>query len=445
MMTIKICFDPRAFRSCKISLILGWFFILFSTQGFAQVVTRSIPLDNGEKVNVKSVATAVTLGELALLVRRADRSTVKTDTNLAANGTMSADDQIAITDNMLVWFDTTNEEKFFSGGGGMLRGVWLLKRDSKNKLDFKYKDSKNWTPNALFPGQAAAKGNGRGDAWQILVALEASGFDVFRASATVKTTVIDDGTFDESQGVLTYGFTGTLRSGTGTSKFPYSDNFGTPTAPARLNYAARYRIHQDRRGDNGCRIDCSFTVRVASDEGLHDAAPVESVVFSFGMSRVDMLESMRLQNLQPVNRDWIRGPWKRDADGQLVNQGRDKTLAGANRFVPNPTGKKPEAKYIIGNIFRNPKDAIDVKYPAAVGNQFSQSLRLRVVSSVNSAGGVNCFTAGSYMQYIHDLPQNGFVHDVKIGDFAQGGPIGAMPKGSSISSIHKLFFDYKNP
>jgi hypothetical protein len=444
-MTAIIRFDSRFFQRLQFLLIVGLVFTLLPEQAFAQVVTRKLALDNGEKVNVKSLASSVTPGELESLVRRADRSTVKLDTNLAANGTMSAGDQIAITNDMLVWFDTTNEEKFFSGGGGMLRGVWLLKRDGNDKLAFKYKDGNNWTPNALFPGQAAAKGNGRGDAWQILVALEASGFDVFRASATTKTTVIDSGTFDESRGVLTYGFTGTLRSGTGTSKFPYSDNFGTPTAPARLNYAARYRIHKDRRGDNGCRIDCSFTVRVASEEGLHDAAPVESVVFSFGMSRVDMIESMRLQNLQPVNRDWIRGPWKRDEAGQIFNKGRDKTLAGANRFVPNPTGKKPEAKYIIGNIFRNPKDAIDVKYPAAVGNQFSQSLRLRVVSSVNSAGGVDCFTAGSYMQYIHDLPQNGFVHDVKIGDFAQGGPIGAMPKGSSISSNHNLFFDYTNP
>jgi hypothetical protein len=218
---------------------------VFSTPTLAQVVTRRTALDNRELVNVKSVATSVTNSELDLLVRRADRSTVQMDTNMAGNGTMSAEDEIAITDDMLVWFDTTNEEKYFSGGGGMLRGVWLLKRDENGKLAFKYKDGNNWTPNALFPGQAAPIGNGRGDAWQILVALEASGFDVFRASATSKTTIVDNGTFDESRSALTYSFTGTLRSGTGTSKFPYSDNFGTPTAPAQLNYAARYRVYKD--------------------------------------------------------------------------------------------------------------------------------------------------------------------------------------------------------
>ncbi|MEL7088038.1 MAG: hypothetical protein AAGL98_06295, partial [Planctomycetota bacterium] len=109
---------------------------------------------------------------------------------------------------------------------------------------------------------------------------------------------------------------------------------------------------------------------------------------------------------------------------------------------PNPTGNREEAKYIFGNIFRNSRDVIDVKYPGATGSDFADHFRLRVRSQVNSRNGVDCFAVGSYMQYIYDLPQNGFVHDVKIGDFAQGGPIGVMPKGSTITNNNNMFFDY---
>ncbi len=411
----------------------------------AEPVTLSVALDDGEVVNVKQIGDDRPTEELEALVRRADRSTVVVNPNRAIGGTISGGDHIAISNEMLVWFDTTIEEKFFSGGGGMLRGVWLLQRDSSGKLDFKYKSEKGWTPNALFPGQGAPIGNGRGDAWQILVALEESGFDVFRASGTPQTRIVDDGTYDPELKALTYRFGGTLRSGTGTEKFPYSSNFGTEEAPARLNYVAAYRVFEDRQGIDGARVDCSFTVRVASGEGLHDAAPVESVVFSFGMSRVDVMEPIRLQYLRPLNRDWVRGPWKRDANGDLVNDGKDDAVEGETRFAPNPSGKKPEAKYIFGTIFRDASDVIDVAYSAATGSEISKSMRLRVVSNVNSAGGVDCFKAGTYMQYIYDLPQSGFVHDIKIGDFAQGGPIGSMPQGSSITSNHNLFFDYDLP
>jgi hypothetical protein len=417
---------------------------LFALQLNAANVTINVALDNGEIVKVRQVGIAMANSDIRNLVLMADRSTVSKDTTVAINGSMQENDYIAITNNMLVWFDTTREVKYFSGGGGMLRGVWQLVPNGTNNLRFKYTEGK-WTPNNLFPGQIPP--NGRGDAYQILVSKQSSGIDVFRATGTDVTIVNNSGTYDSTAATLSYSFSGTMRSGTGVEPYLYNENFGVSASqPAKLRYDATYRIYANAQGNNGYRIDCNFKVYIASDAGLYNSAPVESVVYSLGMSNTTLTyDEIKLPYLKPLNKTWIRGFWTRNSSGQLYNNNGDTTAVGNIRYVPDPTGSAPQQDYIMGNIFTNANDVIQVKYPSATGSGFASALRLRVHSSVNASPGINIYYIGSYMQYIYDLSEKGFVQDIKVGDFAQGGDdgvIGVMVKGSYITSVNTLYFDY---
>jgi hypothetical protein len=117
------------------------------------------------------------------LARWADRSTCSRDP-LTSNcsGLMSSGyntsqehaawgwtDLVVVTSRLLLWFDVTSFRHLNdagnalpNGGGGQLRGVWVLDVDEANLLTFNdIRNGNNWAPNMLLPGSdTAMQGSG---------------------------------------------------------------------------------------------------------------------------------------------------------------------------------------------------------------------------------------------------------------------------------------------
>ncbi|MEL7088453.1 MAG: hypothetical protein AAGL98_08455, partial [Planctomycetota bacterium] len=94
---------PRCALAVSVAVVAVW--LAASTPARAADLTLGLTLDNGDVVNVRQIGRPVTTARLEYLLRQADRSTVKTDTSGPADGTMTAGDHVAITNDLLVWFD----------------------------------------------------------------------------------------------------------------------------------------------------------------------------------------------------------------------------------------------------------------------------------------------------------------------------------------------------
>ncbi len=438
---------PKTIRRLVICFLLPLVSIL---TGHGAEITLNVTLDGGDVVKVRYVGQTITTSRIMSLVRAADRSLVTTNPSIAANGTMQTGDRIAITNNLMVWFDCTRQANYWSGGGGMLRGVWRLHLDTSNNLNFKYiANSDGWAPNNLFPGQAFDRPqpdgthNGHGDAWQILCVkqLGSDPENTYRATSTETTTILDDGTYLSADGALSYHFRGQLTTGKGTADSGWDANIGVSASqPARINYHAIYKVYNNKRGSNGYRIDATFTVDVANGSLFYATDSIKSLVFSLGMSRTTISESIRLDWLKPIAQDMVRGSWTKKSNGDWENLNSDITPIGQSRFVPEPSGTAEE-KYILGNVFMNSGEVFDTKFYGADDSSFGTRLRMRMLSSLNSTG-FPIFDIGVYYQYIYDLPNYNFVQDLKIGDNNQGGIIGIMQKGWTVTCTNQMFFDY---
>ncbi len=405
----------------------------------AELRRVAVELDGGERVSVDCVGQ-IDDDRVTLLVNRANRSLVSQNPRRRATGSITAGDRIAITDHLLVWIDCTRQDGFWSGGGGMLRGVWMLARDDRGQPNFKYIVNANgWAPNNLYTSP-----NGKGDAWQILIN-RVGGTDpedTFRATSSAAVEVLRDATLDADSQTLTYRLGGIMTAGRGTEDFPWNDNFGDPDAAAQLRYEAVYQIATGTGADHGAGLNCAFQVRVDDDAALHDSPPIKSLVFSLGLGQTNINEKLRLDYLLPIGQSMIRGVWRKNGRGQFVNRHADVTPAGEFRYVPETAGQ-PEKRYNLSNIFADASTTFESLYLGSDDESARQQLRIRHRASVKSTG-FSVFDRGAYFQYLYDFPNENFVVDIKFGDPRQQGPLGVLQKGWSIACYNELIFDDDN-
>jgi hypothetical protein len=418
------------------------------TNVYGEDKTVKVTLNGGDEVTVRYIGQPIENSRIASLVTRADRSLVTTNPGNAANGTMQTGDRIAITNDLMLWFDCTRETGYYSGGGGMLRGVWRMVKDSSNNLNFKYiLNTNGWAPNNFYPGQAAANNNGRGDAWQILCIKE-FGRDpenTYRSTSSERTNVIDGGTYDSATSTLNYHFSGEMTTGKGTADSQWSSNIGASGRPAKLNYHATYKIYTNKQGANGYRVDAAFSVDVADANSLNNTDRIKSVVFSLGMGRTNIDPQLRLDWFKPIAQNMVRGAWSKNSNGVWVNFDKDITKKNENRNIPY-VNKVLQDRYVIGSMMLNTNQVFDTKYFAGTNaDVFQSSFRMRMQTNVSDSN-VGIFDIGTYYQYVYDnsftSPNFNFVQDIKIGDDNQAGIIGVMNKGSVIRCNNKMYFDY---
>src|SRR5690242_8442298 len=128
----------------------------------------------GGNIQVESMG-AIPYDRIRWLVQTADRSScTSTPLTTDCDGFMSPGDRIMIGDNYMAFMDLTRGSgDWGNGGGGLLRGLWMLKTDGAGNKNFKYiSNSYNHAPNNLFPFQNFHGG----DAHEIL-ALPPNGSD----------------------------------------------------------------------------------------------------------------------------------------------------------------------------------------------------------------------------------------------------------------------------
>lgn len=102
---------------------------------------------------------------ISWLIEMADRST-KTINPLSndPDGFIEPGDVVVCSKNLLIWFDTTSDElRTLNGGGGMIRGIWQIGRDSGDNLNFtRIVNQYNLSPNLLRPGYNSNGASGSG-------------------------------------------------------------------------------------------------------------------------------------------------------------------------------------------------------------------------------------------------------------------------------------------
>lgn len=303
--------------------------------------------------------SSIPQSRIVWLVQMADRSSC-TNTPLTTNcdGIMSPGDRVVMGDNYMAFMDLTRENNYGSGGGGVLRGVWLLVNDGSGNKNFKYIiNASNRAQNNLFPIGA----QGAGDANEILVLLEGESdpFDTYRATSSQSVTLFADGIYDSASPNLFYHYHGTLTRGDGGSN-PYSTNIGTSTNLAKMYYHLYYWFYNNyyptSDPNNAFRIKVRASIDVCGSTGCFQTRSINTAVFSLSISKFSANPTLKVNYFKPVSHSLISGNYPSNC-------------IATSAFFANNIYNLPTNSFILGN--KNTQEIFSIKYKVDNGNSLS--------------------------------------------------------------------------
>lgn len=418
------------------------------------------PIGNGETVKVTYMGdSSVSQQRIEWLVLTADRSSC-TNTPLVVDcdGFMSSGDRVVVGDHYMAFMDLTRTDGYGGGGGGLLRGLWGLVKDSTGNPNFKYLSdgaaNPNHAPNNLYPYQnivANPDSPDTGDAHEIL-AVRADGVDPensYRASSVVAPVVDIDGYVAGSGGGthVFYQFSGELTGGTYPGNYHTDINYGTGAGSSKLYYTLNYWFHNALTPSNGYIIQSKASIE-AKDR---DTAPMETIVFSLGLSNVSSgPDFLRLTDYKPHSHSMT------DLNMYLPGCERKTSAhmgskAGTWNVINTHDGEKVWRSSDATTQFK--VELAQLKYGVVSGSDFRMNIYGSVATPLNMEG------AGEKImhQVIYDryksaedgtnpdpyLTSNkAFVYDVKLGSKGCQQKIGVMEPGDKFTSEYYLEVDY---
>lgn len=142
--------------------------LAMAVSGLCMLVATSVHAGvwNNQYINFKGGSLRVVVHDNMLadmprttwLINMADKSTVTTNpiNSTTTAGLIKPGDILAVNENMLMWIDCTVDSPqphTLNGGGGMLRGLWEIKRDATGNHNFeRVINAYNYSPNLLYAG-----------------------------------------------------------------------------------------------------------------------------------------------------------------------------------------------------------------------------------------------------------------------------------------------------
>ncbi len=273
---------------------------------FGQIITShaasrlTVPIFGGN-ITVDNMSS-ISQTRIIWLVQIADRSTCRTDPLVGdCDGFMSPGDRIVIGDNYMAFMDLTRNSGIsglWGGGGGLLRGLWLLVVDGAGNKNFKYQlGTENFAPNNLFPKQLAPFSGDNGDAHELILIYE-GGIDPpdsFRASESQSVNLLNDGLYNSTVGWehYYYQFQGAMTQGNG-SNVPYGDNIniGTSLGYSKANYRLQYwffnRYYPGTNDNNSFLIQVRASIDICNTTGCNATRSLNTFVSSMGFSMINL-------------------------------------------------------------------------------------------------------------------------------------------------------------
>ena len=263
------------------------------------------------------------------LIVWADRGMVTTNPREdAKDGFIKPGDVIVATNNLLLWFDATNDgASTTNGGGGLLRGLWPLKRDADGGLIFRrmVNAAHYYAPNLFIvgctPGQQGSgisllgnygpKNVENGVTW----AIEHEANPVMTGVTGKSIAGIDHGRYADRDGVFIQ-FTGRIANSM-TKNLPagvdshYDVDF-RPGQEGRARYTLTYRIPAS--GD-----EFRQEISLRGEQGQF--GPLATIVLSHNLAGYSGQTIHRVSD-PPLNGDLItQGKIVRDATPRFVLNG----------------------------------------------------------------------------------------------------------------------------
>jgi len=403
----------------------------------------SVAIDGGN-ITVDYMGGPLSDGRIAWLVRTADRSTCRVDPRSSGcDGIMSPGDRVVMGDNYLAHLDLTRSDgDWGGGGGGLLRGLWMLAGagDTKN---FKYIDNAyNHAPNNLLPGQGLTPA---ADAHEFLVQPACAAGTcpapdperTFRATSTPYVNIFQDGAYNPASGSqhLHYHFHGELTQGNGTTSYPYNSNIGEPGTPSKIYFHVKYWFFNNQYPDG-------FHLQVMSsiDAGHAVTQELNSFVSSMGFSKVPSPSSgssvygpLRFQYLRPTSHAMAEYNYVRNSAGACV--GNVRFAPWSDVYLPPVSGQNWWAARLLA-----PNEAFSTQFKVDAGDGRS-NFRVHITDARLNSYGVS-LQDKAFQQVIYDYANGVIVEDAKVGDMSQCGMIGRMHPGHWIQSDMVMRFEY---
>lgn len=418
-----------------LALCLPW------TASAARRLTVAI---DGGSVTVDYMGGPISDGRIGWLVRTADRSTCRADPlSSGCDGIMSTGDRVVIGDNYMAHLDLTRSHgDWGGGGGGLLRGLWMLVGAGETK-NFKYIDNGyNHAPNNLLPGQdlTATK-----DAHELIVQPSCAAGAcpapdperVFRATSTPYVNIFQDGVYGATPGSenLHYHFHGEMTQGNGTTAYPYNANIGEPGATSIIYYHVKYWFFNNQYPD-GFRIQVTASI----DAGHAVTQELNTFVSSMGFSKVPSPQNgssvhgpLRFQYLRPTSHSMAETNYWRDGAGACV--GNVRFPSWSDVYLPPVSGANWWAARLLA-----PYEAFSTQLKVDAGDGRS-NFRVHITDARLNSHGVSLWDK-AFQQVIYDYANGVIVEDAKVGDVSQCGSLGRMSPGHWIQSDMIMRFEY---
>ncbi len=227
------------------------------------------------------------------------------------NGIMQRGDRVVIGDNYIAFIDLTRQNIYGGGGGGLLRGLWLLDIDTSGNKNFKYIiNGYNKTINLLYPTQNQSNIDS-GDGLEIL-ALPKDGIDprnTYRASSSRIVDGITNGIYNSTRGWehVYFKFTGILTAGYDDTT--YKTNIGSIDY-SELEYTIEYWFFNNNYpifADNRNRSH-QIQIKTTIKAKYGNTVPLDTLVFSLGLSHIGKFHNhVKMTKFIPRSHDMVFG------------------------------------------------------------------------------------------------------------------------------------------
>lgn len=419
----------RVFAALAFVFIISTFVIAFPN--VAKAASRIEVSIVGGTVTVDTMSS-IPESRIRWLVQIADRSSCTTNPIINnCDGFMSPGDRVVVGDNYMAFMDLTRENNYGSGGGGVLRGVWMLVNDITGNRNFKYiSNSSNQAPNNLFPGSAV----GSGDAHELLVLPQGSQdpAGTFRATSSSSVNIFTDGVYTSSPDPnLSYHFHGVLTKGDGQGN-AYSENIGTASNPAKMYYHLYYWFYNNYysvgNSKNAFAIQTRASMDVCGSQGCNQTVPLTTAVYTLGVSHFNAYNKIRTNYFKPVSHNLISGDYTQSCNQPAAfYTGSLYSLSGGGIIAQVNTQSPFSIKYKVDN------DPTLSNFRVNISNSTVQSFGVNINSKV-------------FQQMIYNTALNAIVYDSKVGNTNQcGGALGVMLQNQWVQWDYNISLEYESP
>ncbi|HSX44967.1 MAG TPA: hypothetical protein VLF39_02550 [Candidatus Saccharimonadales bacterium] len=404
-----------------------------SVEQYPVYVREASSTSTSTPVYVENIST-ISASRRDYLLNVASRSLcTKQPTTIYCDSLVEGNDRFILSDHYLVWIDMTSHAgDYGNGGGGLVRGLWLLK-GSGNTTSFMHSYANNFAPNNLYVCQIVTP-NCSGDAYELVVApvgAEAQG----HPELDYRTSDSPDSAVSISSPASGSGPNWHLQvHGRMANSFGFTNYAFTPkTSSTWLYYNIDYHFYNNYSSastSNKYPIDIRASIDMCGNCS-GSPKPMVTSVFSVGLSadtntNLQQRHDLVLDNFKPVNGD-AYSQTASCAQGQIY-----------------PAG----GVYSNNNIAETHSTDYDIKIKSQAGTDLSGNklhVALAQVSGYNAYGGPAPKIAGMvYQQYFHDRGNHLYVFDQKIGDPNQCGTI-TLKNGQSFAFHQRLGLDYEQP